>query len=86
MHTVRQSKGLKKLVFADSLSDVPPFIEGVKRLREALPQDIQDKMKRQEDTGRTESEECKKCVDFYFARNVVRLDPMPDEFAARAAE
>jgi hypothetical protein len=58
---VRQPKGLKKLVLADSLSDVLLFIKGVKRLREALPQDIQDEMKKREDAGTTEGEEREVC-------------------------
>ena len=84
MHAIHQPKGLKKLVLADSLSDIPLFIKGVTKLRAALPQDIQDEMKKHEDAGTTESEEYEKCVDFFLAKHVIRMDPMPDEFIASA--
>lgn len=82
MHAARQPKGLKKLVLANSLSDVPLFIEGVTKLREALPQNIQDEMKKHEDAGTTESDEYEKCVGFFFAKHIIRMDPMPGEFVA----
>ncbi len=85
MHAIRQPKGLMKLVLADSLSDMPLFIKGVERLREALPQKVQAEMKKHEDAGTTDGDEYEKCVDFFFAKHVIRLDPMPDEFLASAA-
>jgi proline-specific peptidase len=82
MHAIRQPKGLKKLVLADSLSDMPLFSKGVERLRTALPQEVQDEMKEHEVAGTTDSERYEKCVDVYFAKHVIRIDPMPGEFIA----
>lgn len=85
MHAIRQPKGLKKLVLADSLSDLPLFVKGVERLRADLPQEIQYEMKKHEDAGTTDSEGYEKCVDIYFAKHIIRMDPMPEEFLASAA-
>jgi len=78
MHAIRQPKGLKKRVLADSLSDMPLFAKGVEKLRTALPQEVQDEMKKHEGAGTTDSEGYEKCVDVCFAKHVIRMDPMPD--------
>jgi L-proline amide hydrolase len=61
---------------------MPLFAKGVEKLRTALPQEVQDEMKKHEDTGTTDSEGYEKCVDVYFAKHVIRMDSMPDEFIA----
>jgi len=63
MHAIRQPKGMKKLVLADSLSDLPLFVKGVDRLRAELPQQVQNEMKKHEDAGTIDSEAYEKCID-----------------------
>jgi proline-specific peptidase len=84
MHAIQQPKGLKKLVLSNALSDMPLFAKEVMKLREALPQDVQEEMKKHEDAGTTDSEEYEKCVDVFFAKHIIKIDPLPDEFMASA--
>jgi L-proline amide hydrolase len=82
MHAIKKPKGLRKLVLSNALSDIPLFSKGVTKYREALPQDVQDILKKHEDAGTTDSEEYEKAVDVFLAKHIIRMKDLPEEFLA----
>ena len=78
-HAVRQPKGLRRLIIADSPASMKLWVEAADRLREKLPSDVQETLTRCEKEGKTETEEYEKAVDVYYERHLCRVKPMPEE-------
>jgi len=58
------------------------WVKTANRLREALPKDVNEVLKRCEKEGRTDTEEYKQAVTVFYRRHVCRVWPFPTEFAA----
>lgn len=78
-HAVRQPKGLRRLIIADSPASMKLWVEAADRLREDLPPDVQETLTRCEKGGKTETGEYEKAVDVYYERHLCRVKPMPAE-------
>ena len=78
-HAVRQPKGLRRLIIADSPASMELWVEAADRLRKKLPSDVQETLMRCEKEGKTETEEYEKAVDVYYERHLCRVKPMPEE-------
>jgi L-proline amide hydrolase len=75
----RQPRGLRKLVIADSPSDMRTWVRVADELRGRLPRDVRDTLERCEREGRTGSAEYEAAVRVFYGRHVCRLDPWPRE-------
>lgn len=74
---VRQPKGLRKLVIADSLASMGLFVEAANVLKKELPQDMQDALNRHEEAGTTADPEYIAATNEFYKRHLCRVDPMP---------
>ena len=78
---ITQPQGLQRLVIADSPASMITWVEVANKLREKLPQDVQDTLKKHEDDGTTDSAEYEAAVGVFYARHVCRIQPMPENLA-----
>ncbi len=78
-HAVRQPKGLRRLVIANSPASMKTWVEEANRLRRDLPAAVQDTLTRHEAAGTIDSEEYQAASEAFYARHVCRLQPMPPE-------
>jgi L-proline amide hydrolase len=77
-HAVRQPKGLKALVIADSPASMALWLQEANRLREALPPQVQATLLEHERDGTTASPEYQKAMRVFYDRHVCRV-PWPPE-------
>ncbi|KAI1439655.1 Alpha/Beta hydrolase protein [Annulohypoxylon stygium] len=77
MYAARRPEGLKKLVICGAPASFPLFIEGGKRLRATLPQDIQEILEEGDRTGNIETPEYERASKVFYKRHVCRVDPLP---------
>jgi len=77
-----KATGLQKLVLSNSLASMPLFMAGVQRLRDQLPADVQETLRRCEEEGRTDSPEYEAGMMVFYGRHVCRSAPMPDDMVA----
>ena len=78
-HAVRQPRGLRRLVIANSPASLKTWVEEANRLRRDMPQDIQDALTRNEEAGTIDSAEYQAASDAFYALHVCRVVPMPPE-------
>lgn len=78
-HAVRQPKGLRRLVIANSPASLKTWVDEANRLRRDMPQDIQDALTRHEEAGTIDSEEYQAASAAFYALHVCRVQPMPPE-------
>ena len=78
-HATRQPKGLKRLIIADSPSDMRSFVAAANVLRTKLPPDVQDALNKHEADGTTDSKDYEAAVEVFYSRHLCRLNPMPEE-------
>lgn len=83
--TEKQPHGLRKLIIADSPTDMVTWVKVANRLREALPEDVQETLTRCEAEKKTDSEEYERAVLHFYAHHVCRVDPFPVEMMAALA-
>ncbi|KAG6852610.1 hypothetical protein C0991_010481 [Blastosporella zonata] len=82
---VRQPKGLKHLVIADSPASMALWEEGTASLVAQLPHDVQDVIKEHEEAGTTDDPAYEKAIQVFYKRHVCRLEAWPDELNASFA-
>jgi hypothetical protein len=80
-HAVRQPKGLRKLVIADSPASMLLWVEAAEKLRADLPEDIQETLLKHEKDGTTDSKEYEEAMQVFYDRHVCRTKPTPKELA-----
>jgi L-proline amide hydrolase len=78
-HAVRRPAGLRSLVIANSPASMELWVREANRLREALPPEVQETLKRHEAAGTTRTPEYQEAVEVFYARHVCRVVPRPDE-------
>lgn len=74
---VRQPKGLRKLVIADSPASMGLWVEAANELRKELPQQVQDALTKHEEAGTTTDPEYVAATNEFYKRHMCRVDPMP---------
>ena len=80
-HAVLQPKGLKALVIANSPANMHTWVSEANRLREELPQDVQETLLRHEQTGTITDPEYVAASKVFYDRHVCRVVPWPPEVA-----
>jgi L-proline amide hydrolase len=85
-HAMRQPKGLRALVIADSPPSMELWVKEANRLREALPPEIQATLLKHEKAGTTNSPEYNTAMQIFYDRHVCRVKPMPAEVARSFAQ
>jgi L-proline amide hydrolase len=80
-HAVRRPKGLKALVIANSPANMHTWVAEANRLREELPQAIQDTLSRHEQAGTITDPEYITASRVFYDRHVCRVTPWPPEVA-----
>ena len=70
--------GLKALIVADSPAGMKLWVSEANRLREQLPEGVNETLKQHEEAGTTDSAEYLAAVDIFYARHVCRV-PMPQD-------
>ncbi|KAI9867769.1 MAG: hypothetical protein M1830_005745 [Pleopsidium flavum] len=78
-HAIRQPKGLRRLVIANSPASMALWIEAALLLRANMPQDVQDALSKHEAAGTTESQEYEQATLAFYKKHVCRMDPWPEE-------
>jgi L-proline amide hydrolase len=85
-HAIRQPRGLRGLVIADSPPSMELWVKEANRLRDALPPEVQATLLKHEKDGTTSSAEYKAAVEVFNYRHVCRLKPRPAEVARSFAQ
>jgi len=80
-HAVRRPAGLRGLVIADSPASMTLWSAAADQLRAELPPEVEQKLRRHEEAGTTDSEEYEQAVRVFYDRHVVRV-PWPAEVSA----
>ncbi|MCF8483292.1 MAG: proline iminopeptidase-family hydrolase [Rhodospirillum sp.] len=80
-HAVRRPKGLKALVLANSPPSMRLWVSEANRLRQALPQEVQETLLRHEAAGTLTDPEYKAASQVFYDRHVCRVVPWPKEVA-----
>ncbi|OLS60788.1 proline iminopeptidase-family hydrolase [Pseudomonas putida] len=85
-HAVRRPAGLRCLVIANSPADMRTWVKEANRLREELPQEVQDTLLRHEAAGDFTAADYIAATRVFYDRHVCRLNPWPDEVARTFAQ
>lgn len=80
-HAIRQPKGLRRLVIADSPASMELWVQAADKLRQDLPPEVQETLLKHEKDGTTESKEYEEAMQVFYDRHVCRTKPTPKEFA-----
>lgn len=83
---VRRPAGLQSVSILNSPASMDLWMTAAARLRAALPDDADKRMRRYEQEGRTADPEYLRLVDVFYRRHVCRLDPLPQELADSFAQ
>ncbi|KAL9577770.1 MAG: hypothetical protein Q9212_006154, partial [Teloschistes hypoglaucus] len=78
-HAIRQPKGLKNLIIANSPPDMPSWMKVGNEYRSQLPKDVQETLDRCEKEGKEESEEYEQAMIPFYERHVCRTVPWPED-------
>jgi L-proline amide hydrolase len=84
-HALDHPPGLRGIVVADSPASMRLWVEEANRLREDLPPDVEETLKRHEEAGTTSDPEYEKAVRVFYDRHVCRV-PWPDCVARSFAQ
>jgi L-proline amide hydrolase len=76
-HALDHPQGLRAIVVADSPASIPLWVEEANRLRQELPQEVQETLTRHEEEETTDSPEYEAAVRVYYDRHLCRV-PWPD--------
>jgi len=80
-HAVRRPKGWKALVTANSPANMRTWVAEANRLREELPQQVQDTLLRHEQAGTITDPDYIAASRVFYDRHVCRVVPWPAEVA-----
>src|SRR5262249_53186654 len=85
-HAVRQPRGMRSIVIADSPPSMVLWVEEANKLRAALPSEVQATLLKHEKAGTTTSPEYTAAMQVFYERHVCRVKPMPEEVAKSFAQ
>lgn len=71
-------KGLRKLVISDSPASMPGWGVAAAKLIKGMPEDVQEKLKKHEEAGTTDSAEYQEAMGAFYAKHLCRIQPMPE--------
>jgi L-proline amide hydrolase len=73
----RQPLGLRRLVISDSPASMPLWEVAAQSLIADMPDDVQQKLRKHEAAGTTDSDEYQEAMGVFYAKHLCRVDPMP---------
>jgi L-proline amide hydrolase len=85
-HALEHPPGLRSLVVADSPASMDLWVQEANRLRELLPDDVQETLTRHEAAGTTDSPEYEQAMMVFYERHVCRIVPFPDSLQRTFAQ
>lgn len=74
----RRPEGLKNLVISDSPASMDLWEQECAKLIQGLPIDVQETLKKHEDSGTTDSKEYQEAMDVFYAKHLCRVQPFPE--------
>jgi proline-specific peptidase len=77
-YALTRPQGVASMVVASSPSSIPQWVAEANRLRAELPQEIQETLRKHEETGTTSDPEYEEAATVFYKRHVCRLDEWPD--------
>lgn len=77
-YALTQPRGLASLIVANSPASMPQWVAEAKRLRAALPAEVELKLQRHEAEGTTSDAAYQEAVMVYYRRHLCRLEPWPE--------
>ncbi len=77
-HALRQPRGLKAMVIANSPASIPLWVQEANRLRTFLPESVQAALSTHERDGTTDSDEYAQAMGAYYERHLCRIVPFPE--------
>ncbi|MBB4892338.1 L-proline amide hydrolase [Streptomyces olivoverticillatus] len=84
-HAVRRPAGLRGLVIANSPAAMPLWRAECERLKDEMPQDVRDTLRRHEAEADFGHPDYQRAVLAFYQRHVCRADPLPREVATTLA-
>ncbi|NGO72308.1 proline iminopeptidase-family hydrolase [Streptomyces boncukensis] len=85
-HAAGKPAGLRGLILADSPASYPQWRREMDALRAQLPPGVDEKLRKHEAAGTTDSQEYLEATMVFYARHVCRMDPWPREYMATFME
>ncbi len=77
-HALRQPRGLRSLVIANSPASLELWVQAANRLRALLPEDVQATLTRHETRGTTDSADYQAAMLRFYERHLCRIVPFPE--------
>jgi proline-specific peptidase len=85
-YALTQPSGLTSLVVADSPASIPFWLQELGRLREQLPPEVEQTLRKHEAAGTFDNPEYEEAVDVFYRRHLCRVDPYPEPFVRSFAK
>lgn len=85
-HAVLQPAGLRALIIANSPADMYTWVLEANRLRQLLPENVQQTLLEHERAGTLKSAEYLEAARVFYDRHVCRVTPWPEEVARTFAQ
>ena len=85
-YALTQPRGVASLTVASSPASMVQWMAEANRLRADLPADVQSALNRHEAAGSTDSPEYQAAMRVFYARHVIRTQPMPEAVARSFAK
>jgi L-proline amide hydrolase len=80
-YALTQPQGMESLTLASTASSMPVWIAEANRLRDELPENVQNTLLRHENAGTTDDPEYQSAMMEFYKRHVIRIVPMPPQVA-----
>jgi proline-specific peptidase len=77
-YMLTKPSGVKSLILADSAASTQRWIAEANLLRARLPAEVQEILKKHEESGTTDDPAYVSATDVYYRRHLCRLNPWPD--------
>jgi proline-specific peptidase len=73
-------KGLRRLILSHSPADIESWTNAYNDYRKAMPQEVQDVLKKHEDAGTLKDPEYEEALMKFFVLHMCSVQPFPEEF------
>ncbi len=77
-YALTQPAGLASLILASTPASIPQWMAEANRLREELPQEVEETLRHHEEAGTTDEPAYEEAMMVFYQRHVCRLDPWPE--------
>ncbi len=77
-YALTQPAGIASLILSSSPASIPQWIAEANRLREDLPQEVEETLRHHEEVGTTDELAYEEAMMVFYQRHLCRLDPWPE--------